>query len=330
MYYLTIDAGTTNTRATLWSWDKQALASHKDNTGVRNTAIDGDNAKLKEAVKKCIDELTINVNIKDCIIIAAGMITSNVGLFELAHNPAPSGKKEFAEGMRKAVIEDVCDNPIWFIPGLKNHTNEVKLDELEYMDILRGEEVESIAMLSELKLQEDCIFVLTGSHTKFIPVNSAGQLLGCYSTLTGELLEAVTNYTILADATGKEFVQAENYNKDILIKGYDDASRLGAARAFFQVRIMSQFTKYSKQDIANYLMGAALAGDIQSIGASRLLNASKEKAVITAGKAPLINAFTDLLRHAGYTNVTPFPHTEELSGKGAIEIYLEREAQNGI
>lgn len=53
--YITIDTGTTNTRVR-YVEDNKILASYKDGTGVKDTAIIGSLDKLKNSMKKGIDE----------------------------------------------------------------------------------------------------------------------------------------------------------------------------------------------------------------------------------------------------------------------------------
>ena len=78
-YTITIDGGTTNTRCILWNSSRQRIDEQKREVGVRNTAIDGNNSKLKNAVKECLEQLLEDHSLTyDNInhIIASGMITS--------------------------------------------------------------------------------------------------------------------------------------------------------------------------------------------------------------------------------------------------------------
>ena len=54
-YTITIDGGTTNTRCILWDDRRLRIDEAKREVGVRNTAIDGSNQKLKQAVKECLE-----------------------------------------------------------------------------------------------------------------------------------------------------------------------------------------------------------------------------------------------------------------------------------
>lgn len=45
------------TRCILWNSSRQRIDEQKREVGVRNTAIDGNNSKLKNAVKECLEQL---------------------------------------------------------------------------------------------------------------------------------------------------------------------------------------------------------------------------------------------------------------------------------
>ena len=88
-YTITIDGGTTNTRCILWNSSRQRIDEQKREVGVRNTAIDGNNSKLKNAVKECLEQLLEDHSLTyDNInhIIASGMFN---GIFEVVIHDMP-------------------------------------------------------------------------------------------------------------------------------------------------------------------------------------------------------------------------------------------------
>ena len=116
-YIITIDTGTTNTRTFLWDENRNMIAGEKAEVGVRNTAIDGNNDRLKKAVHDCLERLLENNNLtynNISRVMACGMITSNVGLVEVPHVTAPAGLKELAQQAKSILLEDVCPLPISF------------------------------------------------------------------------------------------------------------------------------------------------------------------------------------------------------------------------
>ena len=110
-YTITIDTGTTNTRVFLFNEKNEVAASAKSEIGVRITAIDGNNNRLKTAIRGCLEEVLKQAGITyDEVkkVVASGMITSNVGLVEIPHVVAPASAEDLAEAAKSVLIEDVC------------------------------------------------------------------------------------------------------------------------------------------------------------------------------------------------------------------------------
>lgn len=301
-YIVTIDSGTSNTRMYLWDEQGGCLHSFRAAAGVRNSAMDGHNHALQAAVREGLNNLLAegDVSVDDVkMIIAGGMITSNVGLYELPHVAAPAGKQDLVRGIRAVVIDAVSMLPIHFIPGVKNAVAPVGESNFEAMDIMRGEEVETIAVLEKLKPGVSCLLILPGSHTKFVSVDPAGQITGCLTTLTGELLSCITEYTILADAVKKSYVQPDTYDKDMVIKGYETSGEVGFSRAAFSARILNQFTEKKPAQIANYLLGAILSQDVMALKHSSAAKFEKDCRVIVCGDSVAGRALGDLLERDG-------------------------------
>ena len=101
MLYFAVDSGTTNSRVWLIR-DRKVLAKKRVSVGVRNTAIDGNNRALVKGIRETIFELTSKSDAKERpeIVIAAGMITSNLGLHEVRHVQAPAGLSELASNIQ--------------------------------------------------------------------------------------------------------------------------------------------------------------------------------------------------------------------------------------
>ena len=81
-HVFTIDTGTTNTRVCLWSPDERLIGTEKRGIGVRNTAIDGDNSRLKGAIRECLENLLAKNGLTYADVsqvIAGGMILTFFG-----------------------------------------------------------------------------------------------------------------------------------------------------------------------------------------------------------------------------------------------------------
>lgn len=296
-WIITLDGGTTNTRVCLWK-NEGLIARSGREVGVRCTAEDGNNRRLKEAARDCIREVLAAAGIEEGdlgAVLASGMISSNVGLAEVPHCPAPAGAGELAGGARQVTLPAICSLPITIIPGVKNPVDPVDLSSFGRMDMMRGEEVETLALLEEYPKDRPYLLVLPGSHMKFVTVDREGRILGCLTSISGELLSSITLHTVIADAVGRSFVSDESYDPEFVALGAREAAQVGLGRACFSARILSQFPKTPPEKLAGFLLGAVLQGDLTALRGSRWLKTEGETEIIVAGKGPLRRAMAQLL-----------------------------------
>lgn len=332
-YIITLDTGTTNTRATLFDRSGTFIREEKCRAGVRDTAVDGNNLRLKEKIRDCLESLVHSSGIsfhEVDRVFASGMITSNVGVLEVPHLTAPAAKKDFAKSVVEAELPELCPVPICFIRGLKNSIMDWK--NLGKMDIMRGEEVEALALLERCPEARPCVLILPGSHTKFVFVDESGRLTGCLTSLTGELLEALTERTILADAVERRFVTPDTYRKEAVLTGFHAAKEQGFGRAAFLTRIYRMFGGEAWGDpdwAAGFLLGAVLWNDAAALRAACRDQADTDRAVgIVAGKEPFLSGLTDVLTEDGFLKEIRRMETgsgPSLSALGAFAVAKERE-----
>ncbi|CNK33388.1 2-keto-3-deoxy-galactonokinase [Yersinia frederiksenii] len=296
MYVITIDTGTTNTRVSVWK-DNDIIAKSFQPVGVRDTAISGSKNTLINGVKVAIDDAMKQANITyndPLILLSSGMITSNVGLYELAHQIAPAGITELAQGMVKVDMPEVAEKPIWFVPGVRNNSQSVSVENVEAMDIMRGEETEVIGVVQSMNLQGPALIILPGSHSKFIRIDEKNRITGCVTTIGGELLDVITQNTILASSLQHDF--ADEIDRTTLLQGSRTCQKVGLSRSCFSVRILDMFAHQSKNQKANFLLGAVLSSDISAIKNSDALNITPGMTIVIGGKRILKEAFSTLIK----------------------------------
>ncbi len=325
-YIITVDGGTTNTRCILWDESRNRIREENRAVGVRNTSIDGNNSRLKQAVRECLYELVEKEGIQwNQIhrIIASGMITSDVGIVVVPHLTAPAGLEELAEGTVAIDMPEICPIPIYFIPGIKNSTGEITFDNFETMDIMRGEETESIAIIEKCHEGKPMILILPGSHNKFVAVDENKKIIGCITSISGELLSSITNDTILAKSVGKSFLKPEDYDKKWMLEGYKNAKNTGLGRACFSARILYLFMDNRVEKIQNYVLGAVLAGDVTAIVNSKALTVDlKNTVAVICGKDPLKRAIEDVLEYEDLFAGIKLFEPEEGMSTSALGAYI--------
>lgn len=300
MYIITIDTGTTNTRVKVWK-NNMVISTGSVEAGVRNTAITGSKTMLQQGVKEAIQLALRSAGVtKDDIslFLASGMITSNVGLFEVNHIYAPAGLKELSDNMVQAEIKEVIDKPIWFIPGVKNKIFNIDIDNCDSMDIMRGEETETLGIIDTLKLKGPAVLILPGSHSKFVSINDKNQISGCITTIGGEMLSALTNNTILANSLKNSF--ADEIHEEMILKGAYFSNKAGLNRAGFLVRLLGLFAYYTVNEKANFLMGAVFGEDLIAIKNCDSFKMAPHTPIIIGGRSTFLRAFEILVKNDGF------------------------------
>lgn len=318
---ITIDTGTTNTRAVLWQED-QVIAKDFEPVGVRETSVTGSKQNLKEAIKRAVASVLDEGKITDhsqVELIASGMITSDLGLVEIEHLQVPVGAEDLAKHLVKKEFPEIVDRPIWFIPGVKNAPASIDPENITEMDIMRGEEVEAIGALKYLDIKGPCVLILPGSHTKIIKIDANQRIVGSLTSMTGELLEFLTKHSILAETVAEEFT--DSLDEKALKLGAQTCAVKGLGQTSFSVRLLGMYTKYSRNQLANYLLGAVLENDIQAIKNATAFKVEQDDSFIILGKPALRGALKILLesdqRLNGSVSTNDLP---ELAGQGALSI----------
>lgn len=311
---ITIDCGTTNTRIAFVEGGK--IKEHvKLSVGAGITAKTGDNQILKKSIKAELDKFMLREELdfsKIDGIYASGMITSELGLCNLAHISAPAGKPELKKGSQSVVIEDVAPIPITFIPGIKNIT-----ENFTEADVMRGEETEIIGLMELMGIEGAFFAVLPGTHNKIIKVDKNGRIVSCCTAMSGELLSVVSSHTILSNSLPQPLINGE-VNFEFVDKGYETVNKFGINAALFKTRILSNFYNCNEKERASYFVGVVLASDI-----SIIRHMVGDELILLGGGNPLRTVFAHLIdRYLDNDLVVADDHVVSLSTiYGALSIF---------
>lgn len=258
---IVVDSGTSTTRARLVR-DGEVVAGERADVGVRDSAAVGSPAPLVTALRPMLRELSSGGGVS--AVVMSGMITSNLGLLEVPHLPAPAGFAELAAGMVRREMPELTSLPCYFVPGIRTFGRDGLLEE---MDVLRGEEVEVLGLMRQLGMAGPATFVHFGSHHKVIEVGEGGRVRGSRTSMTGELFATIATGTVLKDSVVPldELVLDE----DAWREGMEAARRLGPGRALFLVRVGQQVGGRSKQAMTSYLAGVLASFDLELVDSIR-------------------------------------------------------------
>lgn len=303
--YITIDGGTTNTRLRLVR-DGQILDTLRYPVGAR-AGIDN-KTLLRETIKGGITELLSRHSLgeKDiCRILACGMITCEFGLLDLPHITAPAGIRELHNAMYETVLADISPIPFVFVRGVKLSTGD-----LASTDMMRGEETELMGICNG----EAGVFILPGSHSKIITTDANGRISDFRTMLTGEMIAALSQDTILKDAVD---LSISSVDPDYLRKGYDYAAEHGINEALFKVRVLKNLFGAAPQAVYSFYMGILLSDEIRTVLAK---NPGK---VVIGGRKAIREATAILLTALSDAEVIALTddQVDASSALGAINVY---------
>ena len=261
MLILAIDGGTSKTRASVVSSERGVVASAAVEAGVADVARTGKRAVLREAAvgasSLALSDARAEWGELDRVV-ASGMITSPLGLYELPHVPAPAGKRELARSSVEVGLEGF-PLPVLFIPGVRS-------GEGESLEIIRGEEVEIVGILEKIGPGRGRTFLFAGSHGKVIETDQLGRVSSIFTFLFGELMRAVAKETILA-----AFLPAPVLVEKVcasLSAGLKDAREHGLGHALFRVRVMGML-ETKAEERGSFLFGACAEPAVRRLEGSR-------------------------------------------------------------
>ena len=307
--YLTIDGGTTNTRIRLVR-DGKVLDVLKLHAGARSGFTDA--AGLKSAVRDGIREVLSHnaLQEKDLqAILACGMLGSESGLTEVPHIKAPAGIRELHKSMLTASLPEISDLPLHIVRGVKQFPEQASYRDI---DIMRGEETELYGLIENP--DADTLYILPGSHSKLIETDSQGRISQFETLLSGEMIEALSQHTILRSA-----VHLENnvLDESALRDGYRYAETEGINKALFKARILKTQLSASDDTIYSFFLGVVLKDEIRAI-----LKKGRRKIVI-GGKGEIKRPMSLLLSAFSESEITVLPDelTDEATTRGLIRIY---------
>ena len=307
--YITIDGGTTNTRVNLVE-DGNITATKKISRGARAGIDDRDGLKneLRSAISAILEEKKLSES-DITRILASGMITSEFGLYELPHLEAPAGIKELHDSMAEVSFPEISSIPFVFIRGIR-----VVSDSLSESDMMRGEETELVGLMTLCNCKGGGVYVLPGSHSKIISIDGEGKICSFATMLTGEMIMALSQNTILKDAVD---IGISDLRAPDLKGGYLLSKREGLNKILFKLRIMKNILKYSPDEVYSFFVGAVLADEIDYI-----LSLDTDE-IIIGGNQRLKNATATLLRGISEKSVTVISDidVERSTAIGAITIY---------
>lgn len=338
MYFAIIDCGTTNTRVYILNEDFKIITRSSKKVGVKDTVITGSNRVLKEGLKELFGIVTrkAGIEVKDLkLAIASGMITSEIGLFELPHLPAPAGIDDLAGNIKYINDPDIfpLGIPLILIRGIKNSLSEpAVLRNLRKMDFMRGEETQVAGILSKYnELPLPVIVIVLSSHTKYININQKKEITGSLTTVSGQIYEAVKKETSIGKSIvankpeESEGEEKTSLDEEIIATAYESINHAGFLRTLLMPRFMDVLMDTAWDERKMFVETAIAAEDLRVLKEFQELNFCINSSYILVGNRTRCEIFSYLLKEfigvdKGIREIYNKDEIDELTVRGAVEI----------
>jgi 2-dehydro-3-deoxygalactonokinase len=277
----------------------QILARAQARVGVRDTARTGLSVHLRAALRALIASVieeakrTPASRHPSCVI-AAGMITSSLGLAEIPHIPVPAGCVELAAATRRYDFLEVTELPVLLVPGVRSGPRRCDQETVGSLDLMRGEETLCAGLVALGLAEQPGIVLNLGSHWKAIQIAADGRVSASMTSLAGEMIHAAQTSTILASAVSEQRPAALDHQW--VKAGMREQRRSGLARALFCVRLLEQASDTTPAERLAFLIGAFLASDLDALIQNGIM--TQHTPVAITGSSVLAEAWQRALAEA--------------------------------
>ena len=279
-----VDMGTTNTR--VWIVKNQNIVNRiSERVGLRDAVREGNKSMVRDTLARLVAtarsraaELELEV---DCVL-AAGMLTSRLGLCEVPHIVAPAGEEELAGSLYEFSDPRVTDLPMYLVPGVRSGPPSPVLEDLENTDLIRGEETIVVGLVQAGILFPNTTLLNLGSHWKAMAIDENYRIASSFTTLSGEFIHALQLQTVLSSALPRG--RFEEMDPEWLDRGRSFESRNGTGRTMFGVRLLEQIFGIGPAALSSFLLGAMVESDLRGMERAGFLKGSIS--IIGEGAAP--------------------------------------------
>jgi 2-dehydro-3-deoxygalactonokinase len=333
MYFAVVDGGTTNTSVYIIDQNLSIVAKGVRKVGVRDTAINDSSDVLRRGLQSMLEETTGSVGISTNELgfaVAFGMITSELGLMEIPHMPAPVGINELVANV--VCIRDPgvfpADIPVVFVRGIKNdHPTHSGLRGLRQLDFLRGEETQVMGLIDQY---DDLSFPLTvvilSSHTKYVSIDSKRRIAGSLTTLSGQLYEAVMTSTSIGKSMADPSGDPPNgcFAPSVIDMACECVNEAGFLRSLLMPRFMDVLLHTSPNERCLFMDSVIVSEDLKVLNEFEELGFPCDTEFVLLGQENRCAVFEYLLRRQhGVDRIRKVSSVQErdlVSVAGAIRV----------
>ncbi|AIM60632.1 2-dehydro-3-deoxygalactonokinase [Cellulophaga lytica] len=250
-YFISCDWGTSNFRLrVVETTTLTILAEHKTDCGIKLLYENFLKQREKEQTQFFADYLKEQISSlpkehQKHIIVAAGMASANIGLFELNYADFPLNTCGNNLIWKHLVFNNNIE--ILLISGAKTNSG-----------MMRGEEIQAVGLEQELKPYKKGFLLLPGTHSKHLTYDN-GIYTDLKNYMTGELFEVLSKKSILVNSVSTT-------SSTLLEKPFLEGVSLGLqgqlSASLFSIRAKDLLQTKTKEENYFFLSGLLIGDEI--------------------------------------------------------------------
>lgn len=251
-HFISCDWGTSNFRLRLVETKNlNILVEHKTNQGIKSLYQAFKNQSDLNQTEFFVSYLRKQINnlgedYGNCLIVASGMASSNIGVMELKYGDMPFD--ENGKGIYYQLLSYENESDILLVSGIKDDRG-----------MMRGEEIQAIGLSKFLKSDKKGILILPGTHSKHINYE-AGEFSSLKSFMTGELFDLLSTQSILSNNV--ESCQWIGKRRKAFVEGSVIGLSQGLSENLFSIRANHLIGDANKKDNFYRLSGMFIGDEL--------------------------------------------------------------------
>jgi len=251
-YFISCDWGTSNFRLTLIKGESlEIINEHSTDRGVKVLYDEYLRQDKLNQIDFFSEYLLKQIQIlpkqyQNCLIVSAGMVTSNIGLHNMDYAEIPFDSEGEKFISKKLQLNNGLE--ILLISGVKNNHG-----------MMRGEETQAIGLEIHLKPYKEAILILPGTHSKHVTY-SKGYFTELKNYMTGELFEILSQESILSKSIVK--VDIDEIIETSFINGLKLGIEGELTEKLFSIRAKDLFNQSTKEENYYFLSGLLIGDEL--------------------------------------------------------------------
>lgn len=181
-------------------------------------------------------------------IIISGMASSSIGIKNIPYSSIPFSLNEC--NLKYEIIREneKLNNDVYIISGL-----------CEEKDVMRGEEVQLMGIIEQIKQKQDGVYILPGTHSKHIFVKNH-HITSFKTYITGEIFQLITEHSLIKhDVTRSPSIDYNSFCKGVELSANNILNNIFNIRASSLIRQTDSNLNYS------FLSGLIIGTELRDI-----------------------------------------------------------------